>query len=127
MAGIRISTPASFVFLPVIHRHSAGPGHPGGQVTVTSCQKEKQVYLSVEDTGSGIPPELRERVFDPFFRVDKSRSRELGGVGLGLALVREIVKVHDGIITIQPNPAGGTIFEVVFARQNFLDKQDHKQ
>lgn len=101
--------------------------HPGGQVTVTSCQKEKQVYLSVEDTGSGIPPELRERVFDPFFRVDKSRSRELGGVGLGLALVREIVKVHDGIITIQPNPAGGTIFEVVFARQNFLDKQDHKQ
>ena len=101
--------------------------HPGGQVTVTSCQKEKQVYLSVEDTGSGIPPELRERVFDPFFRVDKSRSRELGGVGLGLALVREIVKVHDGIITIQPNPAGGTIFEVVFTRQNFLDKQDHKQ
>lgn len=101
--------------------------HPGGQVTVTSCQKEKQVYLSVEDTGSGIPPELRERVFDPFFRVDKSRSRELGGVGLGLALVREIVKVHDGVITIQPNPAGGTIFEVVFARQNFLDKQDHKQ
>lgn len=101
--------------------------HPGGQVTVTSCQKEKQVYLSVEDTGSGIPPELRERVFDPFFRVDKSRSRELGGVGLGLALVREIVKVHDGIITIQPNPAGGTIFEVVFARQNFLDKQDHKR
>ena len=101
--------------------------HPGGQVTVTSCQKEKQVYLSVEDTGNGIPPELRERVFDPFFRVDKSRSRELGGVGLGLALVREIVKVHDGIITIQPNPAGGTIFEVVFARQNFLDKQDHKQ
>jgi len=96
--------------------------HPGGQVTVTSCQKEKQVYLSVEDTGSGIPPELRERVFDPFFRVDKSRSRELGGVGLGLALVREIVKVHDGIITIQPNPAGGTIFEVVFARQNVLDK-----
>ena len=101
--------------------------HPGGQVTVTSCQKEKQVYLSVEDTGSGIPPELRERVFDPFFRVDKARSRELGGVGLGLALVREIVKAHDGIITIQPNPAGGTIFEVVFARQNFLDKQDHKQ
>ena len=96
--------------------------HPGGQVTVTSCQKEKQIYLSVEDTGSGIPPELRERVFDPFFRVDKSRSRELGGVGLGLALVREIVKVHDGIITIQPNPAGGTIFEVVFAWQNVLDK-----
>ena len=88
--------------------------HSGGQVTVTAYQKEKHVYLSVEDTGSGIPEELRERVFEPFFRVDKSRSRELGGVGLGLALVHEIVRVHDGSITIKSNPAGGTIFEVIF-------------
>ncbi len=58
--------------------------HPLGQVTVTAYQRNKHVYLSVEDTGSGIPKELRERVFEPFFRVDKSRSRELGGVGLGL-------------------------------------------
>jgi signal transduction histidine kinase len=58
--------------------------HSGGQVIVEAYQKEKQVYLSVEDTGSGIPEELKERVFEPFFRVDKSRSRELGGVGLGL-------------------------------------------
>lgn len=70
--------------------------HPLGQVTVTAYQRNKHVYLSVEDTGSGIPKELRERVFEPFFRVDKSRSRELGGVGLGLALVHEIVRVHDG-------------------------------
>ena len=89
--------------------------HSGGQVTVTAYQKEKHVYLSVEDTGSGIPKELRERVFEPFFRVDKSRSRELGGVGLGLALVREIVRVHDGSITVKSNPSGGTIFEVMFA------------
>ena len=88
--------------------------HPGGQVTVISYQNEKHIYLSVEDTGNGIPEELRERVFDPFFRVDKSRSRELGGVGLGLALVHEIVRVHDGNIAIKSNPAGGTIFEVVF-------------
>ena len=87
--------------------------HSGGQVTVTAYQKEKHVYLSVEDTGNGIPEELRERVFEPFFRVDKSRSRELGGVGLGLALVREIVRVHDGSITVKSNPSGGTIFEVV--------------
>ena len=87
--------------------------HSGGQVTVTADRKEKQVYLSVEDTGAGIPEELKERVFEPFFRVDKSRSRELGGVGLGLALVREIVRVHDGSITVKPNPAGGMIFEVV--------------
>ena len=87
--------------------------HLGGQVTVTVCRKEEHVYLSVEDTGSGIPEELKERVFEPFFRVDKSRSRELGGVGLGLALVREIVRVHDGRIAIKSKPAGGTIFEVI--------------
>ncbi len=88
--------------------------HPEGKVTVTACQKEKKVILSVADTGSGIPGELRERVFEPFFRVDKSRSRELGGVGLGLALVHEIVKAHDGSISIKDNPSGGTVFEVVF-------------
>lgn len=87
--------------------------HSGGQVTVTAERKEKHVYLSVKDTGTGIPEELKERVFEPFFRVDKSRSRELGGVGLGLALVREIVRVHDGSITVKSNPSGGTIFEVV--------------
>ena len=87
--------------------------HSGGQVTVTADRKENHVYLSVEDTGAGIPEELKERVFEPFFRVDKSRSRELGGVGLGLALVREIVRVHDGNITVKSNPPGGTIFEVV--------------
>ena len=87
--------------------------HSGGQVTVTADRKEKHVYLSAEDTGTGIPEELKERVFEPFFRVDKSRSRELGGVGLGLALVREIVRVHDGSITVKANPSGGTIFEVV--------------
>ena len=90
--------------------------HPLGQVTVTAYQRNKRVYLSVEDTGSGIPKELRERVFEPFFRVDKSRSRELGGVGLGLALVREIVRVHDGSICIKSGKTGGTIFEVTFAQ-----------
>ena len=92
--------------------------HPLGQVTVTAYQRNKHVYLSVEDTGSGIPKELRERVFEPFFRVDKSRSRELGGVGLGLAFVREIVKVHDGSICIKSGKTGGTIFEVTFAQHS---------
>ena len=90
--------------------------HPLGQVTVTAYQRNKHIYLSVEDTGSGIPKELRERVFEPFFRVDKSRSRELGGVGLGLALVHEIVRVHDGSICIKSGKTGGTIFEVTFAQ-----------
>ena len=92
--------------------------HPLGQVTVTAYQRNKHVYLSVEDTGSGIPKELRERVFEPFFRVDKSRSRELGGVGLGLALVREIVRVHDGSICVKSGKTGGTIFEVTFAQHS---------
>ena len=92
--------------------------HPLGQVTVTAYQRNKHVYLSVEDTGSGIPKELRERVFEPFFRVDKSRSRELGGVGLGLAFVREIVRVHDGSICIKSGKTGGTIFDVTFAQHS---------
>ena len=92
--------------------------HPLGQVTITAYQRKKHVYLSVEDTGSGIPKELRDRVFEPFFRVDKARSRELGGVGLGLAFVREIVRVHDGSICIKSGKTGGTIFEVTFAQHS---------
>ena len=88
--------------------------HSGGQVTVTAYKEQKHIYLSVADTGSGIPKELREHVFEPFFRVDKSRSRKLGGVGLRLALVHEIVRVHDGSITVKSNPSGGTIFDVIF-------------
>ena len=85
-----------------------------GSVTVKAFAKDKHIYLTVADTGNGIPKDLRERVFEPFFRLDKSRSRELGGVGLGLALVHEIVRVHDGSIQVKDNPAGGTIFEVIF-------------
>ena len=92
--------------------------HPLGQVTVTAYQRNKHVYLSVEDTGRGIPKKLRERVFEPFFRVDKARSRELGGVGLGLAFVREVVRVHDGSICIKSGKTGGTIFEVTFAQHS---------
>ena len=72
------------------------------------------LHLTVEDTGNGIPEELKERIFEPFFRLDKSRSRELGGVGLGLALVREIVRVHNGSILVKNNANSGTTFEVIF-------------
>ena len=85
-----------------------------GSVTVKAFTKDQHIYLTVADTGNGIPKDLRERVFEPFFRLDKSRSRELGGVGLGLALVHEIVIVHDGTIQVKDNPTGGTIFEVIF-------------
>lgn len=85
-----------------------------GSVTVKAFTKDQHIYLTVTDTGNGIPKDLRKRVFEPFFRLDKSRSRELGGVGLGLALVHEIVRVHDGTIQVKDNPTGGTIFEVIF-------------
>ena len=87
----------------------------GGTVTVTATQRDKHIYLAVEDTGNGIPEELKERIFEPFFRLDKSRSRALGGVGLGLALVHEIVSVHDGSIFVKDNENSGTTFEVIFS------------
>ena len=86
----------------------------GGQVTVTCREWNKHIHIMVSDTGKGIPEELRSRIFEPFFRVDKSRSRELGGIGLGLALVNEIVRVHEGSIEIKGNRAGGTDFEIEF-------------
>lgn len=85
-----------------------------GTVTVSVTEENDRTCIQVEDTGNGIPEELKVRVFDPFFRVDKSRSRALGGVGLGLALVHEIVRVHDGEVTIKDNTVGGTTFEVRF-------------
>ena len=88
--------------------------YSGGTVTVTATQQNSQLHLTVEDTGNGIPEELKERIFEPFFRLDKSRSRELGGVGLGLALVREIVRVHNGSIFVKNNVNSGTTFEVIF-------------
>lgn len=89
-----------------------------GTVTVTATQQNSQLHLTVEDTGNGIPEELKERIFEPFFRLDKSRSRELGGVGLGLALVREIVRVHNGSILVKNNANSGTTFEVIFHNNN---------
>lgn len=86
----------------------------GGTVTVNATQQNSQLHLTVEDTGNGIPEELKERIFEPFFRLDKSRSRELGGVGLGLALVREIVRVHNGSILVKNNANSGTTSEVIF-------------
>ena len=86
----------------------------GGSVYVSVNKRDTNAVIAVRDTGRGISPEYIERVFEPFFRVDKSRSRELGGVGLGLALVREIVRLHDGSIAVSESNEEGTTFEVVF-------------
>ena len=86
----------------------------GGQVTVTCKEWNKHIHIRVSDTGKGIPEELRSRIFEPFFRVDKSRSRELVGIGLGRALVNEIRRVQEVGIEIKDNRAGGTDFEIEF-------------
>ena len=83
-----------------------------GSVTVSAIREKNEVVLTVSDTGNGIDEAFREQIFEPFFRVDKSRSRELGGVGLGLAMVREVVRVHGGTIEVYTNKHSGTTFEV---------------
>ena len=90
---------------------------PGGSVHITIRQKKSSTVLRVADTGCGIPEEYRTSVFQPFFRVDKSRSREMGGVGLGLALVREIALLHGGTVTAEPADGHGTVFTVTLPIQ----------
>lgn len=86
--------------------------HVNGKVIVSAKQTGNDIVITIADTGSGIDEAFREKIFEPFFRVDKSRSREIGGVGLGLAMVREIVRAHDGKIDVNQNAYGGTTFEV---------------
>ena len=83
-----------------------------GTVTVSAKREKNEVVLTVSDTGNGIDEAFRTQIFEPFFRIDKSRSRELGGVGLGLTMVREVVRVHDGTIEVYANKNKGTTFEV---------------
>ena len=85
---------------------------PGGSVLVTLRQEGQQGLLRVTDTGTGIPDSCRDSVFQPFFRVDKSRSRAMGGVGLGLALVREIAVLHGGTAMVEESSPQGTTFAV---------------
>ncbi len=85
-----------------------------GSVTVTVCMEQERPTLIVADTGIGIPKELQERVFERFYRVDKSRSRETGGTGLGLAIVKHIVELHDADLTMQSEVGAGTTITVRF-------------
>ena len=100
--------------------------HPGGKVTVKISQKKAEpdcsapsvstdcAFIEVTDTGIGIPPEFQERIFDPFFRVDKSRSRAMGGAGLGLALVNEIARQHGGLVRVlESSKKGSTIALII--------------
>jgi len=84
----------------------------GGSVSVSVHKENSDVVVRVSDTGCGIPEEYRESIFQPFFRVDKSRSRQMGGVGLGLALVHEIAVLHGGSVRAEPGNKVGTVFIV---------------
>lgn len=84
----------------------------GGSVSVSVHKENSDVVVRVSDTGCGIPEEYRESIFHPFFRVDKSRSRQMGGVGLGLALVHEIAVLHGGSVRAEPGNKVGTVFIV---------------
>lgn len=89
----------------------------GGLVTVTLQEKEKEALLSVADTGIGIPAEHQERIFERFYRGDKSHSREIGGTGLGLSIVKHAIKLHDGQITLESTVDEGTAITVYFPKK----------
>lgn len=90
----------------------------GGSVSVSVHKENNVVVVRVSDTGCGIPEEYRESIFQPFFRVDKSRSRQMGGVGLGLALVHEIAVLHGGSVRAEPGNKVGTVFIVTLPAGN---------
>lgn len=88
----------------------------GASVDITAEAAESQVSIRVRDTGMGIPEQEQQRVFERFYRVDKTRSRQLGGTGLGLAIVRDIVAAHGGEVSVSSTPGGGSTFTVVLCR-----------
>lgn len=88
----------------------------GGKVMIKVKSDKKQVILEIKDTGIGIPDEEKKNIFDPFYRVDQSRSRELGGSGLGLSIVQSIITKHGGNIVVTDNENGGTCFEITFCK-----------
>ncbi|MCR5596370.1 MAG: two-component sensor histidine kinase [Lachnospiraceae bacterium] len=88
--------------------------NPGGNVTVFAGERNDETVLMVKDDGIGIPPSEQERVFERFYRVDKSRSKETGGTGLGLAIVKHIAELHDARIELDSAPMEGTVVTVVF-------------
>ena len=87
---------------------------PGGRVKVTVAQKSGEVLLSVQDTGIGISPEHQEKVFERFYRVDKSHSRQSGGTGLGLSIVKHAVAYHKAEIQLESTPGKGTTITIQF-------------
>lgn len=85
----------------------------GGFVRIDVKNKEAKTIVQITDNGIGIPDEIKKHIFEPFYRVDKSRSREMGGAGLGLSIVDSIIKKHGGSILVFDAENGGTCFEII--------------
>lgn len=90
----------------------------GGSVKISSAIKDHNTIITIADTGIGIPDSMKKQIFEPFCRVDKSRSREMGGAGLGLSMVNGIIKRHGGTITVSDNNGSGSCFTVILPREN---------
>lgn len=90
------------------------------QAEVTVCRAGDEIRIIVDDDGPGIPEDQRTAIFEPFVRLETSRSRETGGSGLGLAIVRQIVEAHRGTVTVSPSPLGGAQFTVVLRDGSFF-------
>ena len=101
----RISQVLSNLIVNAIHY-----GHQGGEVTVSFYDMDKVILVQVRDSGIGIPPSELPRIFERFYRVDKSRSRQQGGTGLGLAIVKHIIEAHKQTINVNSSPGKGTSF-----------------
>ena len=91
--------------------------HTGGQVSVQSKAEQGQIIITILDSGCGIPAEDQGQVFEPFFRVDKSRSRQMGGCGLGLALTKAIIELHGGQIGFVSSSPKGTTIRIMLPQQ----------
>ncbi len=85
-----------------------------GEISILLKQTDKEVIVKIKDTGTGIPKEHLDRIFERFYVVDKSRSKKLGGTGLGLSIVKHIVLLHNGRIDVKSSPGEGTEFTIVF-------------
>ena len=89
---------------------------PGGKVIMETLTDEKSTKLIVEDTGIGIPPEHQKRVFERFYRVDRSHSKEIGGTGLGLSIVKHGAMYHDAEVSMESTPGKGTRITITFPK-----------
>lgn len=88
-----------------------------GKIKIVVFGDESHTVITITDNGIGIPTELQKHIFEPFFRVDKSRSRQMGGAGLGLATVKSIIEKHGGEVMVSDNTGGGTVFKIILEQR----------